>query len=245
MCQDVGDHPENRANQNQEGDGIGGSVTKCSKHKDKYTYENHSEIWHTMFICLCKNAGHHVHFRHSLADTCKTIYSRVLGADNSKGRNESHPHLSCISQEISTVKQMGRCRIFQFCPWGVVVKAKHHHRLHQADQGKSDHHTKGHISLGIFYVPGYRNHILCTDKQPESNCHCGHNTLEIHCHTIRLMHHFPSSKPQHSDHSQDQHRPYQKKCYQILDLGKHIHTIQVCDHNHHRHNERIHQAWNR
>ena len=198
-----------------------------------------------MFICFCKNTRHHVHFRHSLTDSCQTVYCRILGTYNCECRDKRHPHFSRITKKISTIKQVWCSGIFQFRPGCIVMETKNHHRLHQTDQGKSDHHSKRDISSGIFHILRYRYYIFRSDKQPECHCYGGHNTFKIRSHTVRLMHHFPSTKSQHTDHSKDQHGTDQKKCYQILDLGKHIHTVQVGYHNHYCHNEGVHQAWNR
>ena len=55
MCQNIRNHPENRTNQDQEGNGIGRIVTQCGKNENENTDKNHTNVRNATLISLCKN----------------------------------------------------------------------------------------------------------------------------------------------------------------------------------------------
>ena len=198
-----------------------------------------------MFIGLRKDSWHHIHFGHALTDPSQTIDSRILGADYSQCRYKGHPDLAGRSQQIFTVQQVRCCGSFQFAPWCIIMKTKHHDGLHQTDQRQTYHHTKWYIAFRIFHIPGYRNDIFCSNKKPECYGHHGYNFFPAANHTVWLLHHRTGSQSKHSDNSHNQHGTHQQKCHQILDLCKHIHTVQIRNHHHNGHNQCIQNTGNR
>ena len=192
-----------------------------------------------MFIGLCKDSWHHIHFSHALTYPCQTIDGGILSTDYSQCCYKGHPDLAGRSQQIFTVQQVRCCGSFQFAPWCIVVKAQYHNGLYQTDQCQANHHAKRHISLRILYVLRYWDDIFCSNKKPECYSHHGYDFFPAANHTVWLLHHRTSSQPKHSDDSHNQHGTHQQKCHQILYFCKHIYTIEIGNHHHNGHNQCI------
>ena len=245
MRQYIRNHPEHRTHQNQKRNNRRRIITDQRKNKNRHTDKHNPKPRNPMLIRLRKNPRHHIHLRHTLANTRQPIHRRILRTHNRKSSHQSHPDLTHTAKKIFPIKQMRRRRIHQLLPWSIIMKPKHHDRLHTTDQRKTNDHTKRNIPLRILNTLGNRNHILRPDKQPECCSRSRKQLRRLRSHSIRLRNHLSRTQLKHTDQSHNDHRTNQKKRNQILDLGKHIHATKVRDHDHDRHYQRIRNAGNR
>lgn len=107
--ENVRNHPENRADQNQKFNHFGRTVRDIREQKHGDRNQNDTDIRTAALVGLSENLRQHVHLCHAFADVRQTVDAGVLCADNGKRRDKGHPDFSGVAEQCFAVQHV-RCQ---------------------------------------------------------------------------------------------------------------------------------------